>query len=150
MLALSLATFHIELGLHFMFMSRLHALYFLLHTSYSMCMYLYSACFSGSYIHLMSTTQLDRSRSPTMPRILLVISTTLLYSDSCSGHQSVYWPHTHLLLPRIGPLKFGSCFSGAPMKSISRACHGLAFWDALRLLTLSAVCFVSCLVPTAS
>ena len=76
---MSLATFHnnnIKLGLHFMFMSRLHALYFLLHTSYSMCMYLYSACFSGSYIHLMSTTQqLDRSRSPTMPCILLVVLT---------------------------------------------------------------------------
>ena len=28
--------------------------------------------FIGSYIHLMSTTQLDRSRSPTMPCILLV------------------------------------------------------------------------------
>ena len=72
---MSLATFHNELGLHFIFMSRLHALYFMLHTSYSMCMYLVSACFSGSvysYIHLMSTTQLDRSRSPTMPCILLV------------------------------------------------------------------------------
>ena len=33
------------------------------------------ACFSGrvfSYTHLMSTTQLDRSHSPTMPCILLV------------------------------------------------------------------------------
>ena len=30
--------------------------------------------FIRSYIHLMSTTQLDRSRSPTMPCILLVIS----------------------------------------------------------------------------
>ena len=29
--------------------------------------------FIRSYIHLMSTTQLDRSRSPTMPCILLVI-----------------------------------------------------------------------------
>ena len=28
--------------------------------------------FIRSYIHLMSTTQLDRSRSPTMPCILLV------------------------------------------------------------------------------
>ena len=44
----------------------------MLHTSYSMCMYIPSACFSGSVIHLMSTTQLDRSRSPTMPCILLV------------------------------------------------------------------------------
>ena len=54
----------------------MHGLYFLLHTSYSMCMYIPSACFSGSvynYIHLMSTTQLDRSRSPTMPCILLVL-----------------------------------------------------------------------------
>ena len=37
---MSLATFHIELGLHSMCMSPLHALYFMLHTSYSMCMYL--------------------------------------------------------------------------------------------------------------
>ena len=40
---MSLATFHnynIELGLHLMCMSRLHALYFMLRTSYSMCMYL--------------------------------------------------------------------------------------------------------------
>ena len=37
---ISLATFRIELGLHSMCMSRLHALYFMLHTSYSMCMYL--------------------------------------------------------------------------------------------------------------
>ena len=40
---MSLATSHnynIELGLHFMCMSRLHALYFMLHTSHSMCMYL--------------------------------------------------------------------------------------------------------------
>ena len=69
------SNYNIELGLHFMFMSRLHALYFMLHTSYSMCMYIPSACFSGSvysYIHLMFTTQLDRSRSPTMPCILLV------------------------------------------------------------------------------
>ena len=48
---------------------------YMLYTSCSMCMYIPSACFSGSvysYIHLMSTTQLDRSRSPTMPCILLV------------------------------------------------------------------------------
>ena len=31
-----------------MCMSRIHALYFMLHTSYSMCMYIPSACFSGS------------------------------------------------------------------------------------------------------
>ena len=37
---ISLATFRIELGLQSMCMSRLHALYFMLHTSYSMCMYL--------------------------------------------------------------------------------------------------------------
>ena len=37
---MSLATFRIELGLHSMCMSRLHALYFMLRTSYSMCMYL--------------------------------------------------------------------------------------------------------------
>ena len=37
---MSLATFGIELGLHSMCMSRLHALYFMLRTSYSMCMYL--------------------------------------------------------------------------------------------------------------
>ena len=37
---MSLATFHIELGLHSMCLSRLHALYFMLRTSYSMCMYL--------------------------------------------------------------------------------------------------------------
>ena len=65
-----------------MCMSRIHALYFMLHTSYSMCMYIPSACFSGSvysYIHLMSTTQLDRSRSPTMPCILLVYIPIYLY-----------------------------------------------------------------------
>ena len=45
----------------------------MLHTSYPTCMYLRSrVCFSGRYRHLMSTTQLDRSRSPTMPCILLV------------------------------------------------------------------------------
>ena len=41
---------------------------------HSPCACTYSACFSGSvysYIHLMSTTQLDRFRSPTMPCILL-------------------------------------------------------------------------------
>ena len=57
---MSLATFHIELGLHSKCMSPLHTL---------------PACRSGcvySYIHLMSTTQLDRSRSPAMPCILLV------------------------------------------------------------------------------
>ena len=73
---MSLATFHIELGLHSKCMSRLHTLYFTLRTSYSMCMYLRQpACPSGrvySYIHLMSITQLDRSRSPAMPCILLV------------------------------------------------------------------------------
>ena len=37
---MSLATFRIELGLHSMCMSRLHALYFMLRTSYSICMYL--------------------------------------------------------------------------------------------------------------
>ena len=37
---MSLATFHIELGLYSMCMSRLHALYLMLRTSYSMCMYL--------------------------------------------------------------------------------------------------------------
>ena len=72
---MSLATFRIELGLHSMCMSRLHALYFMLHTSYSMCMYLLLASqdvFIRSYIHLMSTAQLDRSRWPIMPCILLV------------------------------------------------------------------------------
>ena len=57
-------------------------IYFMLHTSYSMCMYIPSACFSGSvysYIHLMSTTQLDRSRSPTMPCILLVYIYIYIY-----------------------------------------------------------------------
>ena len=39
LLKMSLATFHIELGLHSMCMSLLHALYFTLRTSYSMCMY---------------------------------------------------------------------------------------------------------------
>ena len=37
---MSLATFHIELGLHSMCISRLNALYFMLRTSYTMCMYL--------------------------------------------------------------------------------------------------------------
>ena len=46
---MSLATFHIELGLQFMCMSRLHALDFMLHTSYSMCMYIPCAC---CYIYL--------------------------------------------------------------------------------------------------
>ena len=44
----------------------MHAAYFILHV------HVPSACLSGSYIHLMCTTQLDRSRSPTMPCILLV------------------------------------------------------------------------------
>ena len=55
----------------------------MLHTSYPTCMYLRSrACFSGrvySYRHLMSTTQLDRSRSPTMPCILLVYIYIYIY-----------------------------------------------------------------------
>ena len=62
-----------------MCMSRIHALYFI-HTPCA-CI-LPSACFSGSvysYIHLMSTTQLDRSRSPTMPCILLVYIPIYLY-----------------------------------------------------------------------
>ena len=50
---MSLATFHnynIELGLHFMCMSRLYALYFMLHTSYSMCMYLLRKLYT-SHVH---------------------------------------------------------------------------------------------------
>ena len=72
---MSLATFRIELGLHSMCMSQLHALYFMLRTSYSMCMYLLASqdVFIRSYIHLMSTTQLDRSRSPTMPLVLYAV-----------------------------------------------------------------------------
>ena len=75
---MSLATFRLELGLHSMCMSRLHALYFMLRTSYSTCACTYDNLlasqdvFIRSYIHLMSTTQLDRSRSPTMPCIHLV------------------------------------------------------------------------------
>ena len=37
---MSLATFHIELGLHSICMFRLHALYLMLRFSYCMCMYL--------------------------------------------------------------------------------------------------------------
>ena len=61
-------------------MSRLHALYFMLDTSYTMCIYLVLASHEVfSYIHLMSTTQLDRSRSPTMPCILLVYLYIYIY-----------------------------------------------------------------------
>ena len=70
----------------------------LLHTSYSMCMYLYSACFSGSYIHLMSTTQLDRSRSPTMPCILLscpLHSWMLPLANNAMHSPSSYTSHVH-------------------------------------------------------
>ena len=48
--------------------------------------------FIRSYIHLMSTTQLDRSRSPTMPCILLVLlasgSGSDFYNGRCTYHST--------------------------------------------------------------
>ena len=83
-------TFHIELGLH-LYMSRLqslHALYFMLRTSYSMCMYIptITCLLLRTCLHLMSTMQLDR----------LVVQASLIYR---TRHQRAicYYAHARSL-----------------------------------------------------